>query len=151
MDFPDQPREPGQEAVVVDAHLAAAMAPGLFRRGHLDRDEADPAARPRQVVGQRIVSDVALLVSGPRRHRRHDDAIADLDRADARRGEEDVHAVSRSSSRKWGPIVPYTVVSGIWISACAGMTLKEAITTLGSPRRRDRPSRHAARSCAPRR
>src|SRR5262245_63085678 len=60
MNLPDQPRQPRQEAVVVDADLAAAMAPGLFRRGHLDSDEADPAARPRQVVGERIIGDVAL-------------------------------------------------------------------------------------------
>ena len=51
MNLVDQSREPGQEAVVVDADLAAAVAAGLLRRRHLDGDEADAAARPRQVVG----------------------------------------------------------------------------------------------------
>ena len=78
VDFADQPREPGQEAVVIDAELAAAMAAGLFRRRHLDRDQADAAAHPRHVIGDGLVGDVALLVGAARGHRRHHDPVRDL-------------------------------------------------------------------------
>ena len=91
MQLVDQARQPRHEAIVVDSHLAAAVAAGLFRRRHLDGDEADAAARPRQIIGDAVVGDVALGVGRPRRHRRHDDSVRDLNRTDARRGEQDVH------------------------------------------------------------
>ena len=87
----DQPRQARNESVVVDAELAAAMPSGLFRRRHLDGDEADAAAHARHVVGDGLVGDVAFLVRAARRHRRHDDPVRDLDRPDARGGEQDVH------------------------------------------------------------
>ena len=93
VNFIDEARQPRQKAVVVDADLAPAMAPGLFRRCHLDGDEADAAARPRQIIGDAVVGDVALRVRRARRHRRHDDAVGDFDRTDARRGEQDVHGI----------------------------------------------------------
>ena len=75
----DEPRQPRQEAVVIDAELAPAMASGPFRRRHLDRDQADAAAHARHVIGDGVVGDMALVVAEPRRHRRHDDAVLDLD------------------------------------------------------------------------
>src|SRR5262249_13254168 len=88
MDLADQSREAGEEAVVVDAELAFAVTAGARRRGHLDRDHADAAAHPCHVVGDRGIGDVALLVGEPRRHRWHDDAVGELDRADPAGNEE---------------------------------------------------------------
>ena len=51
MDLRDEPRQPGQEAIVIDADLVAAMASASFRRSHLDGDETHAAAHPRHVVG----------------------------------------------------------------------------------------------------
>jgi hypothetical protein len=69
----------GQKAIVIEPNLAAAMAADLFRRCHLDGDEADPALRPRQIIGDGIVGDVTLLVRRARRHRRHDDAVGNFE------------------------------------------------------------------------
>ena len=57
----DETGEPRQEAIVMDAELAQAMAAGAFRRGHLHRDEADTAAYARHVTGDGVVGDVSLL------------------------------------------------------------------------------------------
>ena len=60
MDFIDQARQARQEAIVVNVHLAPAVAASLFRRCHLDGDEADATARARQIIGDAVVGDVAL-------------------------------------------------------------------------------------------
>jgi hypothetical protein len=93
MDFIDQTRQARQKAVVVNPDLAAAMSAGLLGRSHLDRDQTDAAACPRQVIGDGVVGDVTLLVRRARRHRRHDDPIGNVDRANPRRGEQDVHGM----------------------------------------------------------
>src|SRR5919201_1273301 len=93
MDFIDQARQARQKAIIVNPDLAAAMAAGLLGRGHLDGNEADPAACPRQIISEGILGDVTLLVGRARRHRRHHDAVGDFDRADLRRGEQDVHGM----------------------------------------------------------
>ena len=85
-------RKPWQESVVKDAELAMPMPPGALRRCHLDSDQPDAAAHPRHVIGDAVVGNMALLVRQPRGHRRHDDAVLDLDGADARRREQDGHA-----------------------------------------------------------
>jgi len=43
----DEPREPGQKAIVVYAQFARTVAANLFRRDHLDRDQSPtpPTAR----------------------------------------------------------------------------------------------------------
>ena len=99
VDFADQAGKPRQEAVVVDAELAAAMPAGLLGRGHLDRDQAGAAAHPRHVIGDGGVGDCAIVVGGARRHRRHDDPVRDFRRSDARRREQDVHGVAASRTR----------------------------------------------------
>ena len=97
VDFRDQPRQAGNEAVVIDADLVAAMPAGLFRRRHFHRDQPGAAAHPRHVIGDAVVGDKTLGVRRARRHRRHDDAVFDFDRPDARRGEKDVgHSVGIS-------------------------------------------------------
>ena len=98
VDLADQPREPGQEAVVIDADFAPAMAAALFRRRHLDGDQADAAAHPRHVVGDGVVGDEALRIRRARGHRRHDDAVRDLDRDRCARREQDIHGDARGSS-----------------------------------------------------
>ncbi len=96
MDFADQPRQARNESVVIDTELAAAMAAGLFRRGHLDRDHARAAAHPCHVIGDGLVGDVTFFVRAARRHRRHDDPVRDLGRPDARGGEQDVQSTPAS-------------------------------------------------------
>ena len=91
MDFGDEPRQARQKAVVVDADLVPAMAAALLRRRHLDRDQACAAVHPRHVVGDALVGDEAVGIRRARGHRRHHDAVLDLDRTDPRRGEQDVH------------------------------------------------------------
>ena len=93
MNFIHETRKPGQKTVVVDTDLAAAMAAGLLGRGHLDGDEADPTPCSRPIIGDRVLGDVPLLIRRARGHRRHDDTIGDVERTDARRGEQDVHAM----------------------------------------------------------
>ena len=46
VDFAGEAREARQETIVEDAELAAAVAPGALRRGHLHRDEPDAATYP---------------------------------------------------------------------------------------------------------
>ena len=99
MNLIDQPRQPRQEAIVVDSHLVAAVAAGLFRRRHLDGDEADAAACPREIIGDAVVGDEAFRVRRARGHRRHDDPVGDLDRADARGRQQDVHDRTGRSSQ----------------------------------------------------
>src|SRR5262245_4618057 len=91
MNLIDQPTQAWQEAVVIDAELVASMPPGPFRRRHLDRDQACAAAHAGAVIGERILGDMAFGIGEPRRHRRHDDAVLDLDIADTGGGEEDGH------------------------------------------------------------
>ena len=79
MNFIDQACEATQKTIVVKPNFSAAMAADLFRRCHLDGDEADPALRPRQIIGDGIVGDVTLLVRRARRHRRHDDAVGNFE------------------------------------------------------------------------
>jgi hypothetical protein len=95
MDFTDQPRQAGNEVALVNAELAAAMPSGLFRRGHLDGDEAGAAAHPRHVIGDGLVGDVAFLIRAACGHRRHHDPIGDLHRSDARGSEQNVHGTRR--------------------------------------------------------
>ena len=90
VDLADQPRQARNETVIVDADLVPAMPPALFRRCHLDGDQAGAAAHPRHVIGDLVVGDKTLRVRRARGHRRHDDAVFDFDRPDAGRGEEDV-------------------------------------------------------------
>ena len=90
MDFPDQPRQAGNEAIVIDADLVAAMPAALFRRRHFHGDQPGAAAHPRHVIGDAVVGDEAFGVRRARRHRRHDDAVFDFDRPDTGRSEEDV-------------------------------------------------------------
>ena len=92
MDRGGEAREAGQEAVVIDAELMEAMAAATLGRRHLARDEADAALGARDVIGDLFVGDEAVRVGEPRRHRRHDDAVPDLDAADLVGREEDVHA-----------------------------------------------------------
>src|SRR5262249_51872748 len=99
MDSRSEPRQAGQEAVIIDADLASAVTAGLGRRRHLHGDETDAAAHPRQVVADSVFGDEAILVGKPRRPRRHDDAVLDLDGADARGRQENVglaHSVGTS-------------------------------------------------------
>ena len=56
-----EPRQARQEAVVIDAELAPAVAARLGGRGHLHGDEADAAAHPGHVVVHGVVGDVAVL------------------------------------------------------------------------------------------
>src|SRR5207244_5088401 len=46
----DETREPGQKAVIIDSDLAPAVASGSLGRCHLNRDQADTAARPAGVI-----------------------------------------------------------------------------------------------------
>jgi hypothetical protein len=85
-----KPFQAGQETVVMDARLAAAVTAGAGRRRHFDGDETGAAARARHVVVDDALGDEAALVGEPRRHRRHDDAVPDLHRADAARRQEDI-------------------------------------------------------------
>ena len=105
MDRRGEPREPRQEPVVMDAELVKPVPPHPLRRRHLAGDEPDPAGDARAVVVDRVVGDEALGIGEPRRHRRHDDAVAHLHRADPRRGEEDVHARRvPQPPRRWNPL-----------------------------------------------
>jgi hypothetical protein len=92
MDRGDEARQPRQEAVVIKAELAPAMPARLLGRRHLDGDEADAARDARAVIGEQFLGDLAFRIGEPRRHRRQHDAIAHLDRSDARRRQEDAHA-----------------------------------------------------------
>ncbi len=93
MDLADEPRQAGNEMVIVDADLVAAMSAALFRRGHLDCNQAHAAADARHVIGDQVVGDETLRVRRARGHRRHDDAVFDFDRPDAGGREEDVHRI----------------------------------------------------------
>ena len=127
----DQARKPRHKPIVVDADLATPVSAGFLRRGHLDGDEADAALRPRQIISDRVVGDIALLVRRARRHRRHDDAVGDLERADARRSEQDVHGMAHGCGRSIQP--------------------RPCITARGSRRHRGPRSRRVATSRARRR
>src|SRR5437899_5519617 len=98
VNVPDQTRQPGKEAVVVYSQLVPPMPPRALRRCHFHRDETDPATRAGAIIGKRVRGDVALLVRGPGRHRRHDDPVGDFDRTDARGGEQDVRIHSTGIS-----------------------------------------------------
>ena len=95
----DQAIEARQEAVVIDAELAPTMSAGLFGRRHLDRDEAGAAPRARHVIGDGVVGDEAGFVRQARRHRRHDDAILDRDRADPGRREQNIQRLTAEPVR----------------------------------------------------
>jgi hypothetical protein len=43
------------------------MAPGFFRRGHLDRDQAGAALNAREVIGDAIFGDETFVVRRARR------------------------------------------------------------------------------------
>jgi hypothetical protein len=83
--------KPRQEAVIIDAELASAVAAGSRWRGHLDRDQSHPTAHPRHVVVDDLLGDEALGVRKPRGHWRHDDAVFDFKATDGRRRQENVH------------------------------------------------------------
>src|SRR5215469_2467952 len=97
MDRVGQAPQSGNEAIVVNSDFAAPMPSDFFRRGHFDRDQPSAAAHARQVIGEAVIGDEALVIGGSCRHRRHDDAVFDFDRTDASRGEQDVHWAWRFS------------------------------------------------------
>src|SRR5262249_18141801 len=103
MNFIDQVGEPGQKAIVIDADLTASVPAGFLRRRPPGSDEADAASCPRQIISDSVLGDVALLVRGARRHWRHDDAIWNLERADARRSEQDIHGMAQRCGRSMQP------------------------------------------------
>jgi hypothetical protein len=113
VDFARELEQPRDEAVVVDAELAKAMTADARGGGHLDRDQADAAAHARHVVVDAVVGDEPLVVGEARRHRRHNDAVSDLDRSDPRRREEDVHRrISSRGSRRRPCRSPCRAASG---------------------------------------
>src|SRR5690348_14004316 len=67
------------------------MPAGGLGRCHFDRDKTGAAAHPGHVVGDAFAGDETFIVSKPRRHRRHDDAVFNLDRPDTGRRQQDVH------------------------------------------------------------
>ena len=68
-----------------------SMAASLFCSGHLNSDQPHAAACARRVISDRVVGDGAIIVRRARRHRRHDDAVLDLDRPNPRRRQKNVH------------------------------------------------------------
>ncbi|HEV2625108.1 MAG TPA: hypothetical protein VGV62_08340 [Xanthobacteraceae bacterium] len=88
----DEPRQAGNEAVVIDSDLAPPVPAGFLGCGHFDGDQAGAAVHARQVISNAIVGDEALVVRRARGHRRHDDTVLDFDRTDPRRSEKSIHS-----------------------------------------------------------
>jgi hypothetical protein len=107
----DEAPQTRNEAVVIDSDFATAMPPRFFRRGHLHGDQAGAAAHPRHVVGDAVIGNEAVVVRRARGHRRHDDAVFNLDRSDACGGEKDVHPFAVPGNRRLlkGGAVPDSV------------------------------------------
>ena len=91
---PGEALEAGDEPVVGERRLVDGR--GTHRPGHrrgLEDEQPDATLRPRLVVGDREVGDLAL-VAGVLVHGRHDDAVAHRHRPD-RTGREQVSVVHR--------------------------------------------------------
>src|ERR1700730_13986433 len=74
--------KPGINPAIIDAKLEIAVAACLLWRCHFHRNQAGPALGPRAKIGNGIVAHETIGVRSPRRHRRHDHTILDLDAAD---------------------------------------------------------------------
>jgi hypothetical protein len=76
-----QPTQPGQKFIVVNTQFEVTMPAGRLRRRHLHGNEADAAFGAADVIGDHVLGDESIPVRAPRRHRRQDKTIFQLNRA----------------------------------------------------------------------
>ncbi len=104
VDASGEPREGGNETVVRERELARVG--GSARPRDADRaehDQAHAASRPRLVEAKTPLPDSAVGLREIRSHRRHDDPVPDLERADPPRGEERIQCHRARTSLMGSP------------------------------------------------
>ncbi len=106
-----EPPQAGDHRVIVDRQHARSRQPHRVDGGVLDDLQAHLALRPRNVEGDEAIRHVVLLIGVVGAHRRHDDAVREVQSADRGGGEESFvgrHLVIdslrvRSMERAWNP------------------------------------------------